>query len=598
MEKSKRWLSLEKNIVQLKLDFDYFYKTNEEIFKELQERKETLIENQMKHKKELKELKREIPSARKRKELESCSQKQQKRIKAEIGVEFKKIIENYNIKSKFFDLKTIEKNGLLTNQVNILDSHEEEETKFDPKLLLYVKDTVSLSDKSYKLIRKLCAPAWPTFYQVEKERKALNSQIPIKRHEDGNVSCSIESKLKSHLSMHQALYENLDCINLKLSFDGTKIGSNLYVLNQMFSIVDAGHIAKTSKGNFSIGMYSIPSQTRQNIKDCFDEINKEIESLKTIKLKDKEIKINYMVCCDWKMQANLLGLLAANSNYPCIWCKCKKDMFHDSSQVWSISDAKLGARSFSDMVECMKNKTAAARFGYNEKPLLSQVIPWKNYMIDMLHLFLRISDRLIDNLLDDIVVRDEIIIVGFSDTSAYPCLSRLEKFINDTCGFKFEFDLSDKKKLKICNLKGPQKHKIFSKINIKDILGNHPKADTINFIWEEFYNIYNSIKKKELDSKKCKEATNRWLKEYLNVYQTETVTPYIHAFVFHLHEFIELYGDIDLYTLEGSEKFNDICTTYYFRSSNRNDALYQMMCKRNRLELNDFSIPDTDADLF
>jgi hypothetical protein len=63
-----------------------------------------------------------------------------------------------------------------------------------------------------------------------------------------------------------------------------------------------------------------------------------------------------------------------------------------------------------------------------------------------------------------------------------------------------------------------------------------------------------------------------------------TVSPYMHAFVYHLHELIEIYKDIVLFTLEGSEKFNDSCSTNYFKGSNFKDPLYQVMNLRNRLE--------------
>jgi hypothetical protein len=65
-----------------------------------------------------------------------------------------------------------------------------------------MKDYASISDKNYKWIRKLFAPSWPSFYAVEKERKALNSIIPITKHPNG-VTCTIESKLRHFIEQDE-----------------------------------------------------------------------------------------------------------------------------------------------------------------------------------------------------------------------------------------------------------------------------------------------------------------------------------------------------------------------------------------------------------
>lgn len=294
------------------------------------------------------------------------------------------------------------------------------------------------------------------------------------------------------------------------------------------------------------------------------------------------------------MHSNTLGLLAANSNYPCIWCKCNKNLFYDTNKIWSMTNVDQGARSFDDMRKCLKENKPDKKCGYNLMPLITEKVPWHHYLIDMLHLFLRISDKLLNNLLDDIVVHDCIISINSNNTSTYPSLKRLEEFINNDCKIKFFFEINDKNKLEMRSIDGHQKHKIFSKIDIEFILAGYSKASTIDKIWKDFYSIYNSIKSKTVNNEQVKMETKEWLKLYCTVYQQSTITPYMHAFVYHLHEFINLYKDIDIFTLEGSEKFNDLCTKYYFSGSDKKDDLYQMMAQRNRIELNNFCIPSDD----
>ena len=51
-----------------------------------------------------------------------------------------------------------------------------------------------------------------------------------------------------------------------------------------------------------------------------------------------------------------------------------------------------------------------------------------------------------------------------------------------------------------------------------------------------------------------------WVRDFLTVYQTKNVTPYVHSFANHAPEFIKQYGNIAKFTQEGLEKLNDITT--------------------------------------
>ena len=55
------------------------------------------------------------------------------------------------------------------------------------------------------------------------------------------------------------------------------------------------------------------------------------------------------------------------------------------------------------------------------------------------------------------------------------------------------------------------------------------------------------------------------------------------------YEFVDLYGDINLYTCQGNKKLNDLMKTYWFRSNNKKEnELVQLMQNRNRIEFNKF----------
>ena len=60
-----------------------------------------------------------------------------------------------------------------------------------------------------------------------------------------------------------------------------------------------------------------------------------------------------------------------------------------------------------------------------------------------------------------------------------------------------------------------------------------------------------------------------FLDNFLTLYHTKHITPYMHAFRWHVPEFIALYGAIAQFTQQGLEKMNDRTTKYFFRSTNQ-----------------------------
>lgn len=68
---------------------------------------------------------------------------------------------------------------------------------------------------------------------------------------------------------------------------------------------------------------------------------------------------------------------------------------------------------------------------------------------------------------------------------------------------------------------------------------------------------------------------------FIKTYQTGNVTPYIHALMNHVSEFMRLHGSILQFTQHGLEKHNDIVTKDYFRCTSHHgeSALLQIMQK-------------------
>lgn len=72
------------------------------------------------------------------------------------------------------------------------------------------------------------------------------------------------------------------------------------------------------------------------------------------------------------------------------------------------------------------------------------------------------------------------------------------------------------------------------------------------------------------------------------IFDYSPITPYMHLLVFHIPEFMKIYGNINLFNTQGLEKLNDFTTQYYHTSTNKNKKnnkyLRQLIEKRNRIE--------------
>ena len=199
-----------------------------------------------------------------------------------------------------------------------------------------------------------------------------------------------------------------------------------------------------------------------------------------------------------------------------------------------------------------------------------------DYVFCTLHLFLRISDKL-ENLF-------------FSDLEEIDYLNKTKNQLKYLDDLKNKFKINHAsytidKKLKLNSLMGPFKERIFRNTDLEDYGKDLENITKIKEIWSDFWRIYNNVRKNNLTADEVKVQTATWWIKFTSVYHKSQETPYMHLFVNHLHEFIELHGDVNIYSQQGLEKLNDMTTSQFFRSTNKKNFLKQLLEKRNRLEL-------------
>eukprot|EP00731_Ephydatia_muelleri_P028687 Em0020g331a len=248
----------------------------------------------------------------------------------------------------------------------------------------------------------------------------------------------------------------------------------------------------------------------------------------------------------------MLGLNAANSIYACPKCTVHRDCRWDVSKPESYYSTTM-ARTLVTLRRAFAShgRTAAVHQGSVNRPLTA--IPVDHMMIDELHLFLRIFDVMLRNL----IIMSE------------PHTQQLVAYIR-SCGVSFniwECESSDGK-VEWTSLTGEAKKKVLKLLpsKMKDIPLPNAFLDDVVQLWK----------------------AKRWIQLFLRIksdgHQKKFVTPYFHVMVYHVPDAIRQYGNIKQFSCQGVEKHNDDSKRNYF-SSNRWDAPAEIMLAEHRLEL-------------
>ena len=289
-----------------------------------------------------------------------------------------------------------------------------------------------------------------------------------------------------------------------------------------------------------------------------------------------------------KMLALTMGINAANSGCPCPHCTCPVEKFHDTTKVWSLTDLTFGARL---------HENALPSIGINgqiNEPIIS-FIPFSNFVPDLLHMNLRISENLFEHVFDDLVKMD------WSLTPKTKM--RQNTFLNYlslNVGISNPIFLA-KKKICLRSFSRDENLKILSKMPLTTLFKDLTKVAKIEKSWRDFYEICMALMQNEWTPEKIKEKTKTWLKTLCKeIYYDAIATLYMHELQAHMHQFVELHGDVNKFNCQLLEKRNHSNSKNLFQSTNlhtnlseKDDCLVQLLNKNNRTDyLNRFDEPE------
>lgn len=368
-----------------------------------------------------------------------------------------------------------------------------------------------------------------------------------------------------------------DTVKIRIAGDGTSIARNFTVLNMTFGFLDP--INKSGKnntnpnsvlGNFALGVFSVASESYDEL-ICLHEINEEIKHLKEIQIDGTVYKLDFYLGGDMKFVLLVYGLKAANSGNPCVYCVVHKDKF---GQFYISSEEH---RIIGD----------SSQEGQERRPIFDS-IPVNKFCVDILHLNMRVTDKLESNLCLNLEEFD------CAHNLADAHYQRKYAEFLESISIKKPFQIN-KNKYEFKKLNGQEKKKLFAKIDLEKLFPSLPNVKKISKLWKSFSELINDIKDEKNyvdDHLYIKGRTKYFGDLYLSVYGANEMTPYLHILISHIHEIIHTVQQNKIafndFSMEGLEQMNNAYTTYYIRSNNKKNSqepIKQILQKRNRIEI-------------
>jgi len=345
-------------------------------------------------------------------------------------------------------------------------------------------------------------------------------------------------------------------------------------------------------------MFEIIKENYDELSASLSDLLQLLDNLKSIEINGIKFKIEYFFSSDYKMLLNLYGHKGANSKESCFWCQ------KNLKEIPNVDEDLLITRNL---------KESYILEGH--QPRIIKFIEYKNCVVDLLHLLLRVSDHLFELLIAKLIKIDN---NSGGDIEKRPYFKIFVNFLKNECKISNPWYVSSKSEnqIKLRSLNGNERLKIFQQLfkkyvgvnkktgkmepmlkNFNDIfpLANEKNKnfDDESNLFYEFYKYFKIIKKYNIiDLNQLNSDLKDWLRLYLKVLwenlRKNTIPPYIHVLSYHLCEMIDTYGSINKFTTQSLEKLNDFTTQYYHLCSNKKNKnksfLRQLIKKRNRIE--------------
>ena len=424
------------------------------------------------------------------------------------------------------ELLSVDKDGSITQPQKQLSLPENKDNLI--KQILYVKERFNVSDTAYHEL-SMVNPSLPCWSALHKVSKQIDSKCDIYAIPGPILGIQRSLKERLQLRLQKLVKKNPGiqddtCIRVKITGDGTQVSCSMHILVIAFTILDGTKNPNSPGGNHVIALLNA-QEKYECLSEAVKDIASDIKSIKSLTIDGHNFNIKFFLCADMKYLAICAGIQAANAKFSCVWCKCPAEQRHNTSKSWcTIED---GARTI-DEIKCLALvQHKDSKYGCIHQPLFPS-IPINHIIPDILHLFLRISDTLINLLILDLRRIDRIEQFRsqeFKPTAAQN-VNRYITYLNVNCKISFHMYVDQvSKNLKWRDLTGPENLRLFKAIKLVKLFPELKNAGKIQQLWNDFKNIYDTLwsdkKMSEMEIKDFTKRVTEWMTLFTSVYQTK-----------------------------------------------------------------------------
>jgi len=386
-------------------------------------------------------------------------------------------------------------------------------------------DFTYMSKNQYEVLASI-QHAMIRYYLVEGKKKELNDLVnkflPVTKM---NGVQGYYRNPKDMIALILPIYDlPPGQICIKFSGDGRRCGKRRSEVLLTLSVLSAGTISTTPDHHFTLALWE-GKEDYEKFKTCLGPLFSLLEELQengivldggflpfdkptqhTIRKKKKHTrnkiekrKVLLFLSGDWKFLAILLGIKAASAVDFCIWCLASK---HETA-----TKDFFRLRNMEDVLKFFTGCSHEEIPGQEREPLL-KFIPFERVIIDPLHAFLRIGEKLIDLVFEEALEVNEAIcsvcqtkrkgkfVKICSEGCNCGCHINSQTLIADemhTLGIsRFEFFESKAGKTEWTSLQGDEKIEVLRRFNLSRILLPE-RAKVIGELWSDFLVINRSL---------------------------------------------------------------------------------------------------------
>ena len=305
------------------------------------------------------------------------------------------------------------------------------------KTLLFLLDKFCVGDEVYHELTMQSGDL-PKSYLVKQLRTDLNKTYHIERTLGKypgaklDFTCTLAAHIKDLIQQKPELRDGV--VEVKLSGDGARMSRSTNFMIMSFALLQCNEKVMSSKSNRTVAIINGPENyetLKQSLSNLFTEINGLIKT-GTILIDGEHVKLDFFLGGDMNFLLMIMGLSGASSDHACLWCKVHNSNRWDTSKDMNFYTVDPNfKRTLADIKDCSELKC----FSCINQPLID--IALDHVVPDELHLLLRVTDRLLENVIDEVLERD--VKQDFNRRKGQPkglILANLVKGIN-YCGISF-----------------------------------------------------------------------------------------------------------------------------------------------------------------